>query len=410
MRIFSFTEQPYPAAWDRSAESLRVTLPNAKFDPEIGAGLLNRYLDEWAAADELGLDIMMNEHHSTATCLSASVTIPLAILAKTTQRARLLALGVPLGNRTDPVRVAEELSYIDVVSRGRLEMGFVRGIPYEILPANSNPADMMERLWEAHDLIIKAMTSHDGPFNWEGNHFHYRHVNIWPRPYQQPRPEVWITAASPSSANAIAERGHTIATLLSGLGAERLFHEYRKHVAQMGRPAPRQDKFAYLGLMAVGRNEAEAHRRLQTIREYLNTTVIVAPGLRNPPGYVSPQMNAAALGRGRVTRLNAEFLKVRLPNGDTIDHTEATVDQLIESAIAFAGTPDQVVKQIRAFHKQVGGIGNILAMAQGGVLSHSDTIDNLSLIAKEVLPRIQDLDTPEDQRSEALERARELAV
>jgi len=37
---------------------------------------------------------------------------------------------------------------------------------------------MMERFWEAHDLIVKAWTSHDGPFNWEGKYFHHRQVNI----------------------------------------------------------------------------------------------------------------------------------------------------------------------------------------------------------------------------------------
>ena len=48
-------------------------------------------------------------------------------------------------------------------------MGFVRGIQYEISAVNSKPVNMMDRLWEAHDLIIKAMTTHDGPFNWEGS-------------------------------------------------------------------------------------------------------------------------------------------------------------------------------------------------------------------------------------------------
>jgi len=39
----------------------------------------------------------------------------------------------------------------------------------------------MERFWEAHDFIIKAMTTHDENFNWEGEYFHYRQVNVWPR-------------------------------------------------------------------------------------------------------------------------------------------------------------------------------------------------------------------------------------
>ena len=99
----------------------------------------------------------------------------------------------PIANRPDPVRVAEEMAWLDVLSGGRLEMGLVKGAPYEIAPANSNPANLMRRYWEAHDLILKAMSTTDGPFNWEGEFFHYRNVNIWPRPYQQPTPPVWMT-------------------------------------------------------------------------------------------------------------------------------------------------------------------------------------------------------------------------
>ncbi len=72
---------------------------------------------------------------------------------------------------------------IDVLSRGRLEAGFVRGVPYEISPANSNPVRMNEREFEALDMIVKASTSHDGPVSFEGRFFHARQINIWPRPY-----------------------------------------------------------------------------------------------------------------------------------------------------------------------------------------------------------------------------------
>ena len=66
------------------------------------------------------------------------------------------------------------------------------GVPFEIMPANSNPVRMNERQWEAMDLIVKAWTNHDGPFSHEGRFFHHRNVNIWPRPWQQPHPPVWI--------------------------------------------------------------------------------------------------------------------------------------------------------------------------------------------------------------------------
>src|SRR5438128_2726302 len=122
----------------------------------------------------------------------------------------------PISNRREPVRVAEEMAMVDVYSRGRLECGFVRGVPYEISAGNHRPTKMMERFWEAHDLIVKAWTSHDGPFNWEGKYFHHRQVNIWPRPYQGPHPPIWITALSPSSAREVGARGYILARFLTG--------------------------------------------------------------------------------------------------------------------------------------------------------------------------------------------------
>jgi alkanesulfonate monooxygenase SsuD/methylene tetrahydromethanopterin reductase-like flavin-dependent oxidoreductase (luciferase family) len=109
MRVWYFSEMAYHPAWEQGLKrgSLRVVLPNSNFDPKIGHGLLNRYLDEFALCDEVGLDIMVNEHHSTATCLTVSVPMALAIIARETERARLLSLGTPIANRPDPVRVAE---------------------------------------------------------------------------------------------------------------------------------------------------------------------------------------------------------------------------------------------------------------------------------------------------------------
>ena len=61
--------------------------------------------------------------------------------------------------------------------------------------SNANPINNVERYWEAIDLIKKALTHHQGPFNWEGKHYTHRHVNIWPRPWQQPHPRTWSATA-----------------------------------------------------------------------------------------------------------------------------------------------------------------------------------------------------------------------
>jgi len=94
--------------------------------------------------------------------MSATVVVGLSVLARQTRRARLLVLGYPIGHRGDPLRVAEELATIDVISRGRLEMGFIKGVPYEFPCSNQNPVTVMDKFWEAHDFIIKAMTTTTG--------------------------------------------------------------------------------------------------------------------------------------------------------------------------------------------------------------------------------------------------------
>ncbi|HKC32496.1 MAG TPA: LLM class flavin-dependent oxidoreductase, partial [Xanthobacteraceae bacterium] len=167
MRVYHFTEQPYPNAWEKHEGSLRINLPNRHLDPKIAADLFHRYYDEWLLCDELGFDVMLNEHHATATCMSSTCIVGLSVLARQTKRARLLVLGYPIGHRPDPLRCAEELATVDVISRGRLDMGFIKGVPYEFPVSNQNAVGVMDRFWDAHDFIIKAMTSHDAPFNWE---------------------------------------------------------------------------------------------------------------------------------------------------------------------------------------------------------------------------------------------------
>ena len=129
MQAWWFTEDCYPyLPKSETYRSIRVDLPNIHCDPEVASDLYNQYLDLWCACDEIGLEIMLNEHHQTATCMVPSAPIMLGILARQTNKARLLILGNPLPNRNQPVRVAEEMAMVDVISKGRVEGGFVRGV------------------------------------------------------------------------------------------------------------------------------------------------------------------------------------------------------------------------------------------------------------------------------------------
>ncbi|MEA2994730.1 MAG: hypothetical protein QOG74_279 [Alphaproteobacteria bacterium] len=387
MRVYHFTEQPYPNAWEKHEGSLRVNLPNRLLDPKIAADLFHRYYDEWLLCDELGFDVMLNEHHATATCMSSTCIVGLSVLARQTKRARLLVLGYPIGHRPDPLRCAEELATVDVISRGRLDMGFIKGVPYEFPVSNQNAVGVMDRFWDAHDFIIKAMTSHDAPFNWESEFFHYRHVNLWPRPYQQPHPPVWTTTGSPINARIVGERGYVMATLGTGYATRPLYDVYRQaYTAKFHKP-PAADRFAYLGLVAVADTEAEARRRGEMVSIYLGSSAIVAPQFRNPPGYLSVEDNVRILRGDPRPRTGTK-------DGGFIDMRTAGVQELIDAGILFCGTPDQVYRQITEFCDYCGGMGNLLMMGHAGHMNHADTVGNLTLFAKEVLPRLKEYKQP----------------
>ena len=147
MKAWHFSENAYP--YLPPADEYEFD-PRQPAEPQLRSArraptLYDRYLDEWLIAEDEGMEIMLNEHHQTATCVDPAAPLVLAALARLTHKARLLILGNPIANRRQPVRVAEEMAMIDVLSRGRLEAGFVRGVPYEISPANSNPVRMNER-------------------------------------------------------------------------------------------------------------------------------------------------------------------------------------------------------------------------------------------------------------------------
>jgi alkanesulfonate monooxygenase SsuD/methylene tetrahydromethanopterin reductase-like flavin-dependent oxidoreductase (luciferase family) len=381
MKAWHFSETAYPyLPPEDTYPSIRVSLPNRIYDPMKGAALYDRYIDEWLVAEEEGVEIMLNEHHQTATCVDPAAPLMLAALARLSKTARLLILGNPIANRRQPVRVAEEMAMIDVLSHGRLEAGFVRGVPYEILPANSNPVRTNERHWEALDLIVKAWTHHDGPFSHEGRFFHHRTINIWPRCHQQPHPPVWVSTTSPSGAAQVGLRGYIQATFLTGFDAtRRVFDGYRRGWRAAGRDAEVPiDRLAYAALVYVGDSEQRARAGAEKLLWYI-TSNKVPPHFANPPGYVPVAANVAIL-RGAENPLSA-FGK----------RGSMTVENAIAAGIMFAGTPDQVLAQFQKHYEHVGGYGHLLIMGQAGFLEHDDTVHGIRMFARDVYPRLREL-------------------
>jgi alkanesulfonate monooxygenase SsuD/methylene tetrahydromethanopterin reductase-like flavin-dependent oxidoreductase (luciferase family) len=168
-----------------------------------------------------------------------------------------------------------------------------------------------------------------------------------------------------------------------------IFEAYRNKAAEVGRPMTPQ-RLAYMALIGVGNSREEGERRADQILDYSRTSGIVAPQFMNPPGYASAAQSAQALQMGaggfRAGRIQSR-------DGSAIDPRRMTVPEATDAGLCFAGTPDDVFDQLRAFYDHVGGFGHLLMMGQGGTISHEDTVANLSLFSREVLPRIAELGT-----------------
>jgi alkanesulfonate monooxygenase SsuD/methylene tetrahydromethanopterin reductase-like flavin-dependent oxidoreductase (luciferase family) len=379
MNLWFFSEAAYPdLPPEETYDSIRVTLPNRVLDPRKAADWWDEYLEEWRVASSLGINVMLNEHHSTATCMNAAVPIVAGIMARETSEGRILILGNPIANRKDPVRVAEEMAMLDVFSRGRLEVGFVRGVPFEISATNTDPTRMFERFWEAHDLIKRAWTTHDGPFNWQGRFFEHRQVNIWPRPYQEPHPPIWITAGSPASAIPIGENGYVLATFLSGLGqTAKIFDGYREGWRRTHDGEAPVDRLAYAALIFVGETDDEGLAGAEKLSWYVSANKVPSH-LATPPGYIPPQFRAMA-ARGEMSKYAMKG---------------KTIEEMMERGVVFAGSSNSVAAQIKRFQEEVGVFGNLLIMGQAGFLRKDDVIASLTRMAKEVLPQLVAAEDP----------------
>jgi len=376
-------EVPYPFVPQEvlnAADSVRASLPNRYCDPKIAADLFEEVIDEFLLCDDLGLNVLAIEHHAGINSLLGANPLLVGILARQTRHVRILSLGTLVSLRQDPVRVAEEYATADVISRGRLEIGFVKSGGTEMASANANPVNNIERYWEAIDLIKKALSHQDGPFSWEGKHFTHRHVNIWPRPWQQPHPRMWSATGDPETAAEVGRRGMVHVLVLRGPeGTRRAYAAHRKARAEAGLPRVTTDNFAYAAFVYVGDTDEEGRRVGSKLLWFLHTSLKSAP-----------QYSKFLPGAAPVSLANAE--KGVASAGHNAARLQAiTAEEATAQGIFFAGNPDTVYKQVMEFYDKVGGFGHLSLVGRSGFMTHAESEKGIRLFSKEVLPRLREI-------------------
>jgi alkanesulfonate monooxygenase SsuD/methylene tetrahydromethanopterin reductase-like flavin-dependent oxidoreductase (luciferase family) len=375
---FHYTEQDVRNSF-RSA--VRLTFSNSHFDSRLASDMYNYYLDEYQYSEEVGFDgLMLNEHHNTPTCMGSAMNLEAAILARMTTKPRIVLLGNPLPISDNPIRMAEELAEIDLISRGRLVSGFVRGTGVESWATNTNPVHNRERFQEAHDLVIKTWTT-PGPFRWEGKHYEFRVVNPFVRPLQKPHPPVWVPgSASPETMIWAAERHYPYVFLEAD---PEVVQDAKSIYAQAARGVgyePGPQNFGYLFRVHVQDTDEKAY---EAGRGFLAGNagvgrVPMPPEYMNPPGYSSIE------GRRRLA--NISLRPDRLVGG--VD--AAGYDRVVGLNRIVVGSPDTVIKKLRQVLSVVRP-GILAVWTNDGTISHQDTMRCLTLMKQEVLPALREI-------------------
>jgi alkanesulfonate monooxygenase SsuD/methylene tetrahydromethanopterin reductase-like flavin-dependent oxidoreductase (luciferase family) len=353
---------------------------------------------------------MLNEHHSTPFCMGGTVNTEAAILARITNRVKIVINGNVLPIWDDPLWLAEELATIDMISKGRLVSGWVRGTGRESVAHNSQPPFNWERFQEAHDFIVKAWTT-DGPFRWEGEHYDYRYVNPWMRPYQKPHPQIMIPGVvSRNTVKWAAEHRYPYLMLATRLEPTKLSFDYYREVAQENGYEAGPQHIGYLFKVHVDETEELAY---ETGKKFLDgpgniflegSRGTASPVLQNLPGLTdrknllpTGQVGFVAASRGRDA---ADVAKDNAPasgsgNGAAPPQPAAPAmladyDTQLENFTIISGTPATVLPKIRHVLETLRP-GTIFFWDGDGAMTHEDSMRSLRLMGSDIIPAVREM-------------------
>jgi len=170
------------------------------------AAELYRYeLEQAARAEQLGLDgIWVTEHHFTHGYISSPLVF-LSALAPLTTSIRL-GTAVLLPHLYHPIRLAEEVAILDIVSNGRVELGIGIGTTFqEYLWFGVDPKERVSTVRETLDILRLAWSGEE--FSYQGKHFQVGPVTVIPKPIQQPHPPILGGAISIEGAQRVGRWG-----------------------------------------------------------------------------------------------------------------------------------------------------------------------------------------------------------
>jgi alkanesulfonate monooxygenase SsuD/methylene tetrahydromethanopterin reductase-like flavin-dependent oxidoreductase (luciferase family) len=364
-------------------DSSWVTPPNRELcDPEQVRKYLHWNLDELEYADDLGFDgIGTNEHHSNVYGFPISPLITAGVLARRNSDAAICILGTTLPT-ANPLRIAEEVAWLDCMSGGRMVAGVPVGSSMDTCGvAGLPPTQVRPRWYEGMELIRQAWTR-PGPFPFNGRFNKYRYVNPWPTPLQKPYPPMWLLGGGSLETYDYAAKYDLTYSYLSFQGAKyakALMQGFWDVIEQAGLDDnPYRGGFAQV--VAVADSDREAERLYaKHVENFYEKSVHIPPHLVMVPGYMTKKSLQAVLKKSAEAGIVGFMPKAEMTYADAI-----------ETGAVIAGSPDTVAEQLI---DAVTGlrVGHLILLMQIQSMPTELTKYSTRLFADKVLPRLRDL-------------------
>ena len=175
MRIGMFYQIQIPKPWTAESETQRYW----------------EMIEQVEYAEEMGFEsVWFVEHHFRAEWSHSSAPdMTLAALSQRTSRMRL-GIAVVLPPLHHPLDTAVRLATVDILSRGRVDLGMGRsGYPYQMVPFGTDLADASGIVEETLEIIPRAWT--EDTVSYQGRYFQIPPRQVIPKPVQRPHPPLW---------------------------------------------------------------------------------------------------------------------------------------------------------------------------------------------------------------------------
>ena len=352
-------------------------------------------LEQIVLADQLGFGTVWEvEHHFLSEFSHSSAPeIFLACVSQRTERIRIGHGVVLLPNPFNyPIRVAERVAALDIMSRGRVEFGTGRSTWYEQAGFNVRP-DETRAMWpEALSIIPKMWSSEQ--FSHKGEHFEIPERNVLPKPIQRPHPPVWVAGTQDESFEIAGRLGIGMLALTIMVPVEELERRiamYRK-ASENVEPITDvvNDRINCLTLVHCARTTREAieNGAPQAVAWYLRTVA----ALFAPPegGEIVSGFAFAAHGQRSLEDSVPQLQNEATRAIDEFHQGEIGVDDLYDALntdeMVIIGDPEQCRKKLERYADL--GLNSLMCQVQIGDLSHEAVMQSVGLLGREVRPLI----------------------